>query len=340
MSTEISLINQYPKDKYTLLVPIETIAKISEIQKPVINAVTISTKLEDKEIYVQEKAGDGYKDRNGRWHPPTPELYALSKRALTKLAKAAGIKQVESAPVLPSTCQKCAEVNRMTGKIIPCGQCPNKDVKYRVTISVPQLTGESLYFVDHHEINVETVTATMSNKQKTEFMKHLAQICEAKALNGAIRTALQIKGTYTLEELQKPFVVAYLVPNLDNPDVKRVAIENMFNSTKSLFGVQQKVIEAPQEIKTAKATYEDVEYDESVIESYVDDIPVGNTSTVQQKNESYPPATSYQSESPAQQAPAYQCMNCGATIDQRVHEYSMNKFGRPLCRNCQRGARR
>lgn len=43
MNTSISLINQYPKAQYTLLVPIETVAKISEIQSPVINTVKIST---------------------------------------------------------------------------------------------------------------------------------------------------------------------------------------------------------------------------------------------------------------------------------------------------------
>ena len=67
-------------------------------------------------------------------------------------------------------------------------------------------------------------------------MKHLPQICEAKALNGAIRTALHIKGTYTYEELQKPFVVAYLVPNLNHKDVKQAAIDSMFQSSQKLFG--------------------------------------------------------------------------------------------------------
>ena len=94
---------------------------------------------------------------------------------------------------------------------------------------------------DTHEIIVDNVTPGMTNKQKAEFLKHLPQICEAKALNGAIRTALHIKGTYTLEELKKPFVVAYLVPNLNNKDVKSAAIENMFQSSGNLFGTTPSV---------------------------------------------------------------------------------------------------
>ena len=83
---------------------------------------------------------------------------------------------------------------------------------------------------------MENTTPGMTDKQKAEFMKHLPQICEAKALNGAIRTALHIKGTYLLEEIKKPFVVAYLVPNLNHDEVKKAAIESMFLSSQRLFG--------------------------------------------------------------------------------------------------------
>lgn len=319
-NTSLSLVNQFPKDKFTLLIPIETVAKISEIQSPVINAVKISTNLDDKEIYLQDKGN---------------KLYALTKRGLTKLAEAAGIKQVESKPVLPSTCQKCAEVNRSLGKFVPCGQCPNRDIKYRVTISVPQLTGETLYFVDHHEIRVEEATQGMTDGQKREFLKHLPQICEAKALNGAIRTALQIKGTYTIQELAKPFVVAYLVPNLDNADVKRVAIESMFASAKNLFGngalPDNGIIEARHS--------EDLSYSDVIEPEQINgEIPVA------------PPAEQPLKQAPAPQAPPEQpkvmteedrsqdfcCDKCGKVIPEKVWNYSYENFGRPLCYDCQK----
>ena len=95
---------------------------------------------------------------------------------------------------------------------------------------------------DTHETIVENVTPGMTQKQRAEFMKHMPQICEAKALNGAIRTALHIKGTYTLEELKKPFVVAYLVPNLNHEEVKRAAIDSMFQASKNLFGEDRKSV--------------------------------------------------------------------------------------------------
>lgn len=303
-NTSLSLVTKFPKDKFALLIPIETVAKIPEIQSPVINAVKISTNLDDKEIYLQDK---------------TNKLYALTKRGLTKLAEAAGIKQIESKPVLPSTCQKCAEVNQSLGKFVPCSQCKNRDIKYHVKISVPQLTGETLYFEDHHEIRVEEATQGMSDRQKQEFLKHLPQICEAKALNGAIRTALQIKGTYTLQELEKPFVVAYLVPNLDNADVKRAAIESMFASSERLFGksvMSKNIVEAKHQEDSG---YKDViEHEETSKE-------------VSEKKQS---PTQY--EDNAERPDEYCCDKCGEVIPKRVWEYSMEHDGYPLCMKCQK----
>lgn len=313
--TSLKLLDQYPSSKFNILIPIQTISQIPAIQTPIIKAVQISINPEAKEIYEQEAASNGY-TKNGRTYPPSPAKYALTKIGLTKLAETAGIRQVGSEPVLPSTCQKCATINRANNRFISCGQCGNKDVKYKVTVSVPQMTGETLYFVDHHEINIENATASMSDKQKAEFMKHLTQICEAKALNGAIRTALQIKGTYTLEELKKPFVVGYLAPNLDNPDVKRVAIESMFNSTKCLFGTNQsldepKLIEAPQD---------------RIDENYADVI---DSEEPEEKNwyDCEPSRTDRKKD--------FQCDKCGCVITEAEWDYSNNKFGTPLCRKHQ-----
>ena len=117
----------------------------------------------------------------------TPNLYAITKNGLKRLADGAGIKMVSSEHVIPTTCQKCVAVNRNSGKVVQCGNCRNKDVAYRVTISVPQLTGEILTVEDTHETIVDNVTSGMTPNQRAEFMKHMPQICEAKALNGAIR---------------------------------------------------------------------------------------------------------------------------------------------------------
>ncbi|UQK42174.1 D-Ala-D-Ala carboxypeptidase family metallohydrolase [Faecalibacterium sp. I3-3-89] len=236
----LTIAQQYPPAQYNLLVPMQTVTEIADIQKPVMNSVSISTNLNDGEIYEMEKAKDEWRDSKGYVHKATPAKYALTKKGLTKLMRAAGIKILSSRPVVPSTCQKCAEVNRSIGKPIRCGGCPNKDVKHEVRISVPQLTGENVTIVAHKEIAVEDVTAGMTEKQRAEFMKFRSEMCESKALNRALRTAMQIKSSYLIEEFKKPFVVAYLVPNLDNPAVREEAVKSMFGAANDLYGSRPK----------------------------------------------------------------------------------------------------
>ena len=167
----LSITQQYPIERYNLLVPMQTVAEIAEIHKPVMNAVQISTNPDDGEIYVQEKASDGWTGKDGMYHPPKKAKFALTKKGLNKLMRAAGIKILGTRPIVPSTCQKCAEVNRSIGSPVNCGTCGNKDVKYEARISVPQLTGENIEFVAHKEIIVQDVTVGMTQPQMKEFLK-------------------------------------------------------------------------------------------------------------------------------------------------------------------------
>lgn len=321
---ELSITQQYPAHQYNLLGNTDVMVHIPDIKSPVIQKIRLNTDESAGDIYIQQKAVKAYTDKNGKYHAATPDKYAITKNALKKLADGAGITTVSSEHVIPTTCQKCVAVNRGVGKVVQCGNCKNKDVAFHVTISVPQLTGDVLFVEDTHEIIVENVTASMSDKQKAEFMKHLPQICEAKALNGAIRTALHIKGTYLLEELKKPFVVAYLVPNLDHEEVKRAAIDNMFQSSSKLFGNQPSI----HQIETKVPEMAIIEAsDGENFDQYVD--------------ETYPkedPETSAVIEE--EQRDDWYCDKCGVHITEKIWNYSVEHWGRPLCYKCQKKERR
>lgn len=313
------ITQQYPEDRYNLLVPMQTVAEIAEIHKPVMNVVRISTNLEDKEIYVQEKARDAWKDR-----PATPAKYALTKKGLTKLMRAAGIKILSSKPVVPSTCQKCAMINAGIGKPVRCGSCPNKDVKYEVRISVPQLTGENIEIVAHKEIIVEDVVDGMSEAQRKEFLKFRNEMCESKALNRALRTAMQIKGTYLIEEFRKPFVVAYLVPNLDNPNVREEAIKGMFGAARELYGTTPSANDARRTVYVdddlhdeERGGYEAPEIPETAIAAEIVE------PTAQQTAELNPNV----------------CAKCGKKLSGGVSRFSIGNYGIPLCMECQKDYR-
>lgn len=323
----LQITQQYPAERFNLLVPMQTVAEIADIHKPVMNAVQISTNLDDGEIYVQEKARDAWRDR-----PATPAKYALTKKGLNKLMRAAGIKILGTRPIIPSTCQKCAEVNRSIGRPVNCGACGNKDVKFEARISVPQLTGESIEIVAHKEIIVQDVTDGMSEAQRKEFLKFRSEMCETKAINRALRAAMHIKGTYTFQELQKPFVVAYLVPNLDNETVKAEAVRHMFTTSQELYGGHTP--EARRAIFVEDDVEEGMEY-----ETPGQPITQPGNRAYQQAPQEPPRETQQRQQRAAEAAPDFDptvCSECGAKCSNGVVKYSQEQYGRTLCMNCQR----
>lgn len=321
----LMITQQYPAERYNLLVPMQTVAEIADIHKPVMNAVQISTNLADKEIYEQEKAKSAWKDR-----PATPAGYALTKKGLNKLMRAAGIKILGTRPIIPSTCQKCAEVNRSIGRPVNCGACGNKDVKFEARISVPQLTGESIEIVAHKEIIVQDVTDGMSDAQRKEFLKFRSEMCETKAINRALRAAMHIKSTYTIEELRKPFVVAYLVPNLNNEAVKAEAIRHMFTSAQELYGGHTP--DARKAIFIEDDVEEGMEYE-------APGKPITGSHAYEENPPEPPRQQQQRQQRAAETAPDFDptiCTECGAKCSNGVVKYSQEQYGRTLCMNCQR----
>lgn len=325
------ITQQYPTERYNLLVPMQTVAEIADIHKPVMNVVQISTNPADKEIYEQEKASREWTGKDGTHHPAKPAGWALTKKGLNKLMRAAGIKILGTRPIVPTTCQKCAEVNRNIGRPVNCGACPNKDVKFEARISVPQLTGENIEIVAHKEIMVQDVTEGMTAAQKKEFMKFRSEMCETKAINRALRAAMHIKGTYTIEELKKPFVVAYLVPNLDNELVKQEAVRHFFTSAQELYGGHvtdvRKAIFVEDDVEGMEYETPGQPIAEPDNAAY-SDVPAEPPKDVQQQQQTLMEA-----------APDFDptiCTECGAKCSNGVVRYSNEQFGRTLCMACQR----
>lgn len=328
----LMITQQYPAERYNLLVPMQTVAEIAEIHKPVMNAVQISTNPADKEIYLQEKGSEAWTGSGGKHHPAKPDGWALTKKGLNKLMRAAGIKILSTRPIIPSTCQKCAEVNRGIGRPVNCGACGNKDVKFEARISVPQLTGESIEIVAHKEIVVQDVTDGMSEAQRKEFLKFRSEMCETKAINRALREAMHIKGTYTLQELQKPFVVAYLVPNLDNELVKQEAVRHFFTSAQELYGGYT------PDARRAIFVEDDVEEGREY-ETPGQPIAEPENGAYREAPASPPHEVQQKQRAAAEAAPDYDptiCSECGAKCSNGVVKYSQEQFGRTLCMSCQR----
>lgn len=181
-----------------------------------------------------------------------------------------------------------------------------------------------------------------------------------KAMTGAklrvIRALLGVKGTYKKEELKKGFAITTVVfsPDYTDPQVQKMMLQNGMNSALNMF-------------QTNQLTVKRVDYDDSPVEviegdednaaftpepTSDDDVAIDVTETPPAP-QPQPPVQNPQNPAPAPgtqptQAPEaphaiaedLQCDKCGAVISEKVWDYSIQKFGRPLCYNCQRGARR
>ncbi len=316
----LQITAQYPAEKYNLLVPMQTVAEIAEIHKPVMNCVQISTNPADKEIYLQDKS----KEQSDGW--------ALTKKGLNKLMRAAGIKILGTRPIIPTTCQKCCEINKNIGRPVNCGQCGNQDVKFEARISVPQLTGENIEIVAHKEITVKDAIVGMTERQAKEFMKFRNEMCETKAINRALRAAMHIKGTYSLQELRKPFVVAYLVPNLDNEAVKAEAVRHFFSTSQELYG-------SGNLSDTRKAIFVEQDTEDAAYEAQPTPIAEPDSRAYAEPQPEPPRQLQQRQREEAEAAPDYDptiCVDCGKKCSSGVVRFSQSQYGETLCMECQR----
>ena len=181
----------------------------------------------------------------------------------------------------------------------------------------------------------------LTEAQRKEFLKFRSEMCETKAINRALRAAMHIKGTYFLEELKKPFVVAYLVPNLDNETVKAEAVRHMFTTAQELYGGH--TTEARRAIFVEDDVEEGMEYE-------TPERPISQPgSRAYQEAPQEPPRETQRRQQPPQgrqQGRGQEeydptiCAACGADISPSVSGYSIRNYGMPLCRECQRKEQR
>ena len=162
-----------------------------------------------------------------------------------------------------------------------------------------------------------------------------------KAMTGAklrvIRALLGVKGTYKKKELQKNFAIPTVIfsPDYSDPNVRQAMLMQGMNSVNNMFGTPA------LSVKTVDFDSERVYDVEADLDNpaFTSDLPEEDYSkdyTEVPREEKEHRGSSAQSH---EDEPGYQCSSCGTPINERVYEYSINKFGNPLCIKCQRGNR-
>lgn len=183
-------------------------------------------------------------------------------------------------------------------------------------------------------------------------MTLLRKTASEKAQTGAIlrvvRALLGIKGTYSKVELSKPFVVPTVTfaPDFTDPTVRNAMLQQGMNSMGNMFGTAS----APPAISTAftsEAFSESFDPEKEIDNpAFASDTPMDDEVPPQEMEQEgnwfdqEPPQTQQSGPAENHEEQGLKCDNCGAAIGDKVYEYSLNKFGRPLCMKCQKGAGR
>jgi len=316
-TTLLAIAKEYPQDKYNLLIPVRTMQEISPLHKLIINEVQIES---------NPLAKDVYKEKNGE--------YALTKKGLMKLMAAANIQILKSEPVPTQRCNKCIEIAQRTRQAPKCFECPYiDDVAHQVTIAVPEPSGTTRIVKATKEIRMEDVKANMSDAQFKQFKQFKTEHCESKALNRALREGLMIKSSYKAEELKKPFVVALVMPNISDPDLKKAMIERYANNANILYGTDIPQIEGysqPQALPQTETII--IDDDNDIIDYETGEII--DTEIIEPQVE------------PKEQPTALICSNCQEEIKgftdkhnkkwtaEKLAEYTALNLGKQLCQKC------
>jgi hypothetical protein len=322
MSESYNVLNDFSPEKFNLLIPVQSIQEVNPIYRIVINKVTISTNLADKEIYHEKNA----KDESGN---PTPEqMYAITHKGLMKLATAANAQVVESVRIRSKVCEKCIDIVKATQKAPACGTCPcSANVAYRVTMKFPELSGGWRIQQATREIDFGAMTSAKPG-QIARMKEFAAEHAESKAMSRCIRKGLSVKNAYTLAELKKPFIVAYPVLDSRDADVKKALIAGSLAATNLLYGsglnIPQLQAGKPEpEVDTETGEIIDADYEAEAADMQQD--PQQNAPWMQQEKQE-----------------KYYCSNpdCGVEIAKNVAEQSTKNIGVPACLKCQQMAKK
>ena len=160
-----------------------------------------------------------------------------------------------------------------------------------------------------------------------------------KAMTGAklrvIRALLGVKGTYTKAELQKNFAIPTVIfsPDYSDPQVGQAMLTQGMNSVNNMFGTPQIAVK-------------NVDFESESTVFTQDDLDNPAYASDTESEDDYPPmqepdiAPEPEPEPEPDRSADFQCSRCGTIINEKVYEYSINKFGEPLCIKCQRGGGR
>lgn len=337
------------RKKYNLAIPFVETQQLNPFYKMSVSLLYVDTSDQAAQVFKVGTRSLG----NNQWE----NLYSLTKPFLQMLATEAGIQFGPGSGDV-------VKVDENTWKASAFGalRLPDGSVRTSNNFKVIDLvTEEKKYRLSYEEkaekgISDERAAKAASRKYAGKWLENAYVISDQdkgkyienslleamtqlranapqKAATGAIlrviRDLLGIKGTYTMDELKKPFAVARMSfsPDYNDPVIKQMMLQQAMQSVGNLFGNAQPVMQTitiPQPI--------DAEDEVDFPAEPVAEMPVENNVSEQCQ-------TKMPGEAPEDRSRDFCCDKCGDQIPEKVWDYSVEKFGRPLCYKCQKMVR-
>ena len=374
ITTALSLTEvQKQYSNCNLLLPQATDVQINPFYKFRVEEVPVDISENSGDIFKVGSVKTGQQDRNGKdiW----TDTFSLTKPLLNKLAMAAGIQfnpretygqrvdRVTYRAQAQGAMKKADGTARTeTDQKVICLE--DEEEKYRIEFSDKAIKG----ITDEKQARaaseifagqwVETTNKwgkkcqayVIAKEDRERYIERSVMVNMAllkktwaeKAMTGAklrvIRALLGVKGTYTKDELSRNFAIPTVVfsPDYSDPQVRQMMIAQGLASVNNMFGTQEIPV---KRVDFEQDTYDvDADIDNSAFQSDYEEDPADDYRQPDSHNNEMHP-DDYQHE-PEIRPDDFQCDKCGIVIPERVWNYSMDKYGKPLCMKCQREERR
>lgn len=361
---------------YNLLVPTATDVQLNPFYKFHVEEVPVDLGENSGDIFKVGSVKTGRKDQNGKdiWE----DVFSLSKPLLNKMAMAAGIqfnpKETYGERIDRITYRAQAQgamrkadgtARTETDQKVICLE--DEEEKYRIEFADKAAKGitdekqaqaaaeifSGQWVESKNKWGKKCQAFVIAKEDRDRYIDRSVMVNMAllkktwaeKAMTGAklrvIRALLGVKGTYTKAELQKNFAIPTVIfsPDYSDPQVRQAMLRQGMNSVNNMFGMPQ------IEVKNVDFATDSNIIDEGDLDNpaFASELPDEDTGEIQQEA-----FTQSEQEEPNEPDPQpeedrtadFQCSRCGTIINEKVYEYSINRFGEPLCIKCQRGGGR
>lgn len=235
---EVIRLGDYDRNRYNVLIPGAFTSQVTPFLVPVAREYTVDPNPDHGEVYVQEWRKNG--------NQFIPKSYGLSALCLANLSNLSGILEVPQASGRvddgrdPTVCtyrstmfmrlpdgQPIIRTREMTlelGTLL-------EEVRDRIT----KKGRENTYNNKPEPWKPERIEAEI-RKESALIKKFFHRKCETGAKSRTQRAMMGIRSKYSPEEIARPFVLAAVVPDVNQPEVRARALDQAMSATAQLFG--------------------------------------------------------------------------------------------------------